>query len=345
MVKTGLVLLERAPGRLMRFSSSIPTLATALVTSILVAACAGSDPAGPATNTDDVESPLPGIFTHQNLVAYLPLAVPEYKAAIVFLPGLRDPSTGKDLDSRALVRGTSEGGCSIWCLPQERTEIRKRALELAGGNVALIGTTTLVDNASSYQTLLQALSAFGTQSQHPELANIPIFFVGHSMGGCTAYGFSRVHGARVAGFTTMKGACHNTGPSAQAAGVPGYFLIGGVDEAYRKENITAVFEAGRAIGAPWAVSIDAFDHRPIADIDLLFDWIDAVLTARLPATTGAPLRAVTETAGWLGSRSTGAISPYACYGSTRASASWLPSQETALNWQRMAGGTLVVSAC
>ena len=29
----------------------------------------------------------------------------------------------------------------------------------------------------------------------------------HSMGGCTAYGFSRVHGSCVAGFFTMKGGC------------------------------------------------------------------------------------------------------------------------------------------
>jgi hypothetical protein len=165
------------------------------------------------------------------------------------------------------------------------------------------------------------------------------------MGGCTAYGFSRVHGARVAGFITMKGGCHNPGPPAAAAAVPGYFLIGALDARHRRENITAVFEAGRAAGAPWAIAIDALDHQPIADLDLMFDWIDAVLTARLPATAGAPLRAVTETAGWLGDRSTGAISTYACYGSTRSSASWLPSQETALNWQRMAGGTGAVSAC
>ena len=35
----------------------------------------------------------------------------------------------------------------------------------------------------------------------------------YSAGACSAYGFSRVHGARVAGFLTMKGACHNTGPA------------------------------------------------------------------------------------------------------------------------------------
>ena len=143
----------------------------------------------------------------------------------------------------------------------------------------------------------------------------------------------------------MKGGCHNLGPAAAAAAVPGYFLIGGVDEPYRRENITAVFEAGRAAGAPWAVSIDPFRHDPMADLDQMFDWIDAVLTARLPQTAGAPLRAMTETAGWLGDRSTGAISPYGCYGSTPSSASWLPSEETALDWQRMAQGTVVVSDC
>ena len=77
----------------------------------------------------------------------------------------------------------------------------------------------------------------------------------------------------------------------------------------------------------------------------MFDWIGAVLTARLPATAGAPLGAVTEANGWLGSRSNGATAPYACYGSTRSSASWLPTWETALHWQRMAGCTAVTSAC
>src|SRR5688572_20408083 len=203
------------------------------------------------------------LFTYGTAVAYLPAGVAEYEAAIVFLPGLRDPSTGQDLDSRALVSGTPISGCSIWCSQAERDEVRSRALELVDGNVALIGTTTLVENPASYDTLLQALSDFATQSQHPELANIPIFFVGHSMGGCTAYGFSRFHGARVAGFFTMKGACHNTGPAAAAAGVPGHFLIGALDAPYRRENITAVFEAGRAAEAPWAVSVDAFHHGPI----------------------------------------------------------------------------------
>ena len=283
------------------------------------------------------------LFTHGNAVAYLPAGVAEYKAAIVFLPGLRDPATGNPLDSRPIVTGAS-GGCFVWCGP-DRAIVRNRALQLAGGNVALIGTTTLEDNPASYETLLQALSNFGTQSAHPEFATIPIFFVGHSMGGCTAYGFSRIHGARVAGFLTMKGGCHSPGPAAAAAGVPGHFLIGQMDEQYRRANITAAFETGRAAGAPWAVSIDPFQHGPILDFDLMFDWMDAVLAARLPLSAGAPLRAMAVTDGWLGDRSNGAIAPYACFSADRSAASWLPSKETALDWQRMAGGTAVAGGC
>jgi pimeloyl-ACP methyl ester carboxylesterase len=328
----------------MRVSTSVAAFTIAFATSLLVVACGGeTDPSGPNPDgsTTTVGS---GLVTYENTVAYLPPGVAQYKTAIVFLPGLRDPSTGLPLDSRGLVRGTAEQTCSIWC-GSDKLEVRRRALELANGNVALIGTTTLLDNSEDYGILLQALSQVGTQSGHPELANIPIFFVGHSMGGCTAYGFSRVHGARVAGFLTMKGGCHSPAPAAAAANVPGYFLVGAIDELYRRDNITGVFEAGRVTGAPWALSTDDFQHGPIIDFDLMFDWIDSVLAARLPLTAGAPLRAMPATDGWLGNRTSGAISTYACYGGNQSTASWLPSQGTAMNWQRMARGSGVASGC
>jgi len=333
---------------------TLPMTPTITLLAVSLVACGGSatsaQPIVPTVASVEVDGgrdvDAGQLFTYGNAVAYLPAGVAEYEAAIVFLPGLRDPATGLDLDSRQLVSGTAPvSGCSIWCSQAERDEVRSRALGLVGGNVALIGTTTLVDSAASYDTLLWALSDFAAQSQHPELANIPILFVGHSMGGCTAYGFSRFHGARVAGFFTMKGACHNPGPAAAAAGVPGHFLIGALDAPYRRDNITAVFEAGRAAEAPWAVSTDAFWHGPVVDLDLLFDWIDAVLAARLPVTAGAPLGAVKLANGWLGDRRSGAIAPYSCFASTPSSASWLPSGGTALDWQRMAGGTFVVPGC
>ena len=270
-----------------------PTIALLAFFSV---ACAGGSTTGPTaptppTTTTPIATTVPSftpaqvaggqLLTYQNAVAFLPAGIAQYQVALVFLPGLRDPATGMDLDSRALVNGTPGGGCSIWCSPTEKAEVRTRALKLADGNVALIGTTTLIDTPASYDTLIQALSNFGTQSQHPELANIPIFFVGHSQGGCTAYGFSRVHGARVAGFMTMKGGCHNPAPAAAAASVPGYFLIGALDEAYRRDNITAVYNAGKAAGAPWTIATDPFQHGPIVDFNLMFGWIDSILATRI----------------------------------------------------------------
>lgn len=334
----------------------IAVVTTVAATLIVTVACgASTGPTGPTTTTGTGGTGGAGtilppyqvdggtLYTHGNAVALLPTGVPQYKAAIVFLPGLKDPSTGNPLDSRPIATGAS-GGCYVWC-GGDRAQVRSRALQLLGGEVALIGTTTLEDNLGAYDTLITALSSFGTQSQHPELSTIPIFFVGHSMGGCTAYGFSRIHGARVAGFLTMKGGCHSPAPASAAAAVPGHFLIGALDEQYRKQNITVTFEAGRSAGAPWAISIDAFQHGPILDFDLMFDWIDAVLAARLPLSPGGSLRAMTVTDGWLGDRSNGAIAPYACYSSNPSVASWLPSRETALDWQRMAGGTAVKEGC
>ena len=264
----------------MHFSTSVRALATALVASMVVAACGESDPARPTAtatvsgvvraatgaviqgaavkidsatattgadgrfelrnlpvgsatitasaprfdqrsqsvslnegaNVHEVVLEHQTLFTYQNVVAYLPLGKPEYKAAIVFLPGLRDPSTGNPLDSRRLVSGASGTGCSIWCLPSELAEVKRRSLELAGGSVALVGTTTLLDQPADSEKLLQALSQVGAQSLHPELASIPILFVGHSQGGCTAYGFSRAHAARVAGFVTMRAAATTLAP-------------------------------------------------------------------------------------------------------------------------------------
>jgi hypothetical protein len=297
------------------------------------------------SNVHDVVLTPQTLYTYGNAVAYLPPEVTEYKAAIVFLPGLKDPTTGNPLDSRGLVSGSVEANCSIWCTSYDKYMVRTRSLSLAGGDVALIGTTTLVDGSASYTTLLQTLTQLGTLSLHPELATIPIFFVGHSMGGCTAYGFTRAYPTRVAGFLTMKGACHSTAAAGGAAGVPGLFLIGALDETYRRDNITAVFEAGRAGGALWALSTDPYYHGPIIDFELMFSWIDTVLSARLPLTPGGSLRAMPDSTGWLGDRSTGAISTYACYAGTRSSAAWLPSESAAIRWQLMAGGSLVVNGC
>ena len=165
----------------------------------------------------------------------------------------------------------------------------------------------------------------------------PSFSSGTRMGGCTAYGFSRVHGARVAGFFTMKGGCHNPGPAAAAAGVPGYFLIGALDEPHRRANITAVFEAGRAAGR----ALGAFD-RPLPS------WTDRRLRSHVRLDRRGPCGTPSADSrcaapcdhgnGWLARRPIERRDLDVCVLQLRrSSASWLPSEETALvgsGWRR-----------
>src|SRR5688500_20144972 len=102
---------------------------------------------------------------------------------------------------------------------------------------------------------------------------------------------------------------HITAPQSVSTGSHVHCLIGSLDEAYRRVNIMTTYHGGRAADSPWAVSTDPFGHGPIVDFDLLFDWIDAVLAARLPPAQGEPLRGITVTEGWIGELSHGAITP------------------------------------
>jgi hypothetical protein len=79
--------------------------------------------------------------------------------------------------------------------------------------------------------------------------------------------------------------------------------------------------------------------------------MDEVISRRLPATpppgTPVQLRPITAASGWLGNRTSRAIAEHACYADDKLTASWLPSEQTARNWQAMVSSRTVttVTAC
>jgi hypothetical protein len=62
---------------------------------------------------------------------------------------------------------------------------------------------------------------------------------------------------------------------------------------------------------------------------------------------GAPvaLRQVGETSGWLGDRTSLSIAAYPCFPGNKLAASWLPSEQTARDWQSMMGSVTTVLGC
>ncbi|NNE46779.1 MAG: hypothetical protein HKN37_08985 [Rhodothermales bacterium] len=261
---------------------------------------------------------------------YLPAGGSTYRGVIF----LGEPSTQ---DTRGFASGIPRTNAAPGLNEFVAAE-RQRSLQLAETyGLALMGAEV----TRSTVFLVRALEHFAEESGHPELAKAPVLAMGFSFGGCLAYEFTLDHPDRVIGFMTAKGSCHDLGDAGLARRVPGYLFIGGEDAPNRALNITDVFEENRPQGALWSLVIEqGTGHIPVDDQTLLFNWMDAVLEARLPETPppGEPvvLRAIDEATGWLGNRSSFEIADYAGYDADRLQASWLPSMQTAQDWQAFA---------
>ncbi len=81
---------------------------------VLAAACGKSEPGSPtAPETNGVDLSQQTIFTHKDVLAYLPLGKAEYRVAVVFLPGLRDPARKAQGLARLLLPGKRAGPFSF----------------------------------------------------------------------------------------------------------------------------------------------------------------------------------------------------------------------------------------
>ncbi|HOX26098.1 MAG TPA: FlgD immunoglobulin-like domain containing protein [Candidatus Krumholzibacteria bacterium] len=243
-------------------------------------------------------------------------------------------------DDAAVVRGVL---CRIAPhLADSRPEVGDPALQqlCAGEDFALLGAR--LDDVGMEtgigDALLRTLAAFAAESGHPELAFTTCYFEGYSWGGQFAYHFTVWRPDRVIGFVTMKGGFHRTDPAGDAILVPGYLFIGENDLPYRIENLTAIFEAHRPLGARWALAVQpGAAHEPVTDRGLLDGYFQTVSRLRLPEAIPPgevpALATIPEPDSWLGDRARLVIGSWDCYDAAADSASWLPSRDTAGDWQ------------
>jgi hypothetical protein len=274
------------------------------------------------------------VFTHSSELAsyaiYLPPGTSTYRGVFLLAPGFGG-------DSRVIAdrRFSPDGIGGLLFDGPEIQGYRALAQEhgLAVMGVRLAPNPTALN---SLEDLVAALEGLAAESQHPELATAPLLLEGLSAGGCFAYAFTRRFPERVIGFRTQKGGCHYILDGGAAKQVPGFLNIGGADTQARCLNITEAFEKNRPTGALWALAVEpGKGHVPIRDLGVLLGWLDAVLTRRLPAAAGGPLRSIAEDSGWLGNRETAAVASFAAYEQDKSQASWLPSTETAQAWSEL----------
>ncbi len=207
----------------------------------------------------------------------------------------------------------------------------------------------------------KCLVDLGAKSGHPELAKIPWALWGHSGGGHWAGGMVMLHPDRIAAAWLRSGVPLLT-PDPKRTTIKAHTLP---DAALKvpimcnlgtKEGVTvkngpfagvwpaneAFFNEVRGKGGLVGVAIDPLSSHECGNQRYLaIPWLDACLSARLPKTSGDPLRVMPTDKAWL-APITGAEAVAAMkFAGDPLKAAWLPSETIAKSWMQYVKDTAV----
>jgi poly(3-hydroxybutyrate) depolymerase len=211
----------------------------------------------------------------------------------------------------------------------------------------------------------KALADLAAKSGHAELATVPWALWGHSGGGHWAGGMTLLHPERVAAAWLRSGVppvvaiegkpTKAYAISDAACGVPILCNLGTKEGVTVKDGrfagvwggVETFFTALRAKGAPIGVSADPLSSHECGNQRYLaIPWLDACLSARLPARPGDPLRPIPAADAWLAPIHTDAPQiiapvPAAQFSGAKEKSVWLPNEAVARAWVRYVKDTQV----
>jgi pimeloyl-ACP methyl ester carboxylesterase len=219
-------------------------------------------------------------------------------------------------------------------------------------------------SAAAFQ---RALADLGAKSGHPELATVPWALWGHSGGGHWAGGMALLFPNRVAaawlrsGVPPVRAAENKPAPypiPAAALQVPLMCNLGTKEGVTVKEGRFAgvwpsneiFFTELRSRGALIGVAVDPLtSHECGNQRYLAIPWLDACLTARLPARPGQPLQPMPAAAAHLAPLHLAAGEPVAPVPAAKFSGAldrsvWLPNETVARAWTQYVKDTAVTDA-
>jgi len=226
--------------------------------------------------------------------------------------------------------------CQMWCDPRKGSDVSFR----------------------------KGLTELAAKSSHPELATVPWALWGHSGGGHWAGGMTLLHPERVAAAWLRSG----VPPIAAIEGKPAPYTIseaacqvplmcnlgtkeGVTDKAGRFAGVwpgnEAFFLAVRAKGGLIGVAIDPLSSHDCGNQRYLaIPWLDACLTARLPAKSGEPLKLMANEHTWLaplqaGESNVAAPVAAAKFEGALEKSVWLPNETVAAAWAQYVKDSVV----
>lgn len=213
----------------------------------------------------------------------------------------------------------------------------------------------------SDSTFRRALADLGKRSDHPELATAPWALWGHSGGGHWAGGMVMLHPDRVVA-AWLRSGVPLLSPNPDRANIQPHSLP---DEVLRvplmcnlgaKEGVTdktnrfagvwpaneTFFRTVRGKGGLVGVAVDPLSSHECGNQRYLaIPWLDACLTARLPARPDDPLKPMPTAGAWLAPMLKGAPIPAVEVAGNGLELGWLPNEALARAWTHYVSDTSI----
>lgn len=194
-----------------------------------------------------------------------------------------------------------------------------------------------------YRPLFEAaLPELAKKSSHPEVAHMPLCFIGMSRGGGMSVQLAELLPERTIAVVPV---CLEVGPTTEAGRRIPMLTVFGEKDGKQMETLLDKLPAARKDGARWAIAVQWNRRHEFALANnLSFVFFDDVIRLRLPDGTAAEgpvrLKDIRLEEGWLGSpTSWGKDGRFpdiagwkACHGE-RDPGCWFPAQRTAAVWQ------------
>ncbi len=226
-----------------------------------------------------------------------------------------------------------------------------------GFGVLGLGRWSNLYSSTERTRFLSILSTFATQSNRPELVNVPWIAFGFSQGGGQAYSLNYHFPARTiaigvnkAGFSFLNGGSDTgrldqTGvsgrpPSADALKTPALLVAAALDDPGRITNLTDAFNNNRAQGAPWAMLIeDGVGHEKGRAYQWMLPFLAEAVALRYPSNQSpaagpVTLSDVNQAPGWLINHATQSsgflqVEAQSGFSGNLTTRGWVPSERIA----------------
>ncbi len=226
-----------------------------------------------------------------------------------------------------------------------------------GFGVLGLGRWNNLYSSTERTRFLSILSTFASQSNRPELVNVPWIALGFSQGGGQAYSLNYHFPSRTiaiglnkTGYSFLNGGSDTgrldqTGVSGRPASpdavkTPALLVAAALDDPGRITNLTDAYTNNRALGAPWAMLIEeGVGHEKGRAYEWMLPFLAEAVALRYPSDqsprVGAvALRDVNQAPGWLIDRSTQTsgflqVEPQAGFSGNATTRGWVPSERIA----------------